>query len=194
MEPRALIPAIAAALFVIFLLWKMRPVAFGKRGPLDPRIALARGRAAALTGRERALALCDAGALCLEANRATAAFGNYLRATRADPSAVEPIRGIVAALARNRTSLERVLWRHLATLDWEQVDDRLKKAIDQLPEHYRQVLLLWAVEGLKYREVADVLDVPLGTVMSRLYRARAILSEQLAPLAGEHGIRVQKQE
>jgi RNA polymerase sigma-70 factor (ECF subfamily) len=74
----------------------------------------------------------------------------------------------------------------LASLDWEQVDDRLKRAIDELPAHYREVLLLWAVEGLKYREVADVLDVPLGTVMSRLHRTRAILSEKLADLAAEH--------
>ena len=78
----------------------------------------------------------------------------------------------------------------LASLNWELVDERLKRAIDELPDHYRQVLLLWAVEGLKYREVAEVLDVPLGTVMSRLYRARAILSEQLTDLATEHGIGV----
>lgn len=76
----------------------------------------------------------------------------------------------------------------LEHLDWEQVDDRLKHAIQELPEHYREVLLLWAVEGLKYREIADVLDVALGTVMSRLYRARGILAEQLAGLAAEHGI------
>ena len=79
----------------------------------------------------------------------------------------------------------------LSSLDWEQVDGRLKRAIDDLDPRYRDVLLLWAVEGLKYREVADVLDVPLGTVMSRLYRARAILSEQLAEVAAEHGIRVE---
>lgn len=78
----------------------------------------------------------------------------------------------------------------LASLDWETVDDRLKHAIEDLPDHYREVLLLWAVEGLRYREVADVLDVPIGTVMSRLYRARAILSEQLAELAAENGIKV----
>ena len=77
----------------------------------------------------------------------------------------------------------------LASLDWEHVDDRLKKAIEDLPEHYREVLLLWAVEGLKYREVAEVLGVALGTVMSRLYRARSILSQSLSELAAEHGIR-----
>jgi RNA polymerase sigma-70 factor (ECF subfamily) len=76
----------------------------------------------------------------------------------------------------------------LEHLDWEQVDDRLKNAIDELPDHYREVLLLWAVEGLKYREIADVLDVALGTVMSRLYRARGILTENLSGLAEEHGI------
>lgn len=78
----------------------------------------------------------------------------------------------------------------LEHMDWEQVDDRLKQAIDELPEHYREVLLLWAVEGLKYREVGEVLDVPLGTVMSRLHRARSILSEKLAGLAKEQGIAV----
>ncbi len=78
----------------------------------------------------------------------------------------------------------------LEHLDWEQVDDRLKHAIEDLPDHYREVLLLWAVEGMKYREIAEVIEVPLGTVMSRLYRARAILSEQLAELASEKGINI----
>ena len=70
-------------------------------------------------------------------------------------------------------------------MDWEQVDDRLKAAVDALPEHYREPLLLWAVEGLKYREIADVLGVALGTVMSRLHRARKQLTEELAPLVAE---------
>lgn len=76
----------------------------------------------------------------------------------------------------------------LQHLDWEQVDDRLKNAIEELPDHYRETLLLWAVEGLKYREIADVLGVALGTVMSRLYRARGILTTQLADYAKEHRI------
>lgn len=76
----------------------------------------------------------------------------------------------------------------LASLDWEQVDDRLKHAIADLDPRYREVLLLWAVEGLKYREIADVMGIALGTVMSRLYRARQTLSEKLGELAREHGI------
>jgi len=76
----------------------------------------------------------------------------------------------------------------MSTLDWEQVDERLKRAIQALPEHYSQVFLLWAVEGLRYRQIADVLSIPAGTVMSRLHRARAILSEQLHDLAAEQGM------
>ena len=65
-------------------------------------------------------------------------------------------------------------------LDWDQVDSSLKKAIEELKPEYREVLLMWGVEGLKYREIATILDVPIGTVMSRLHRARKLLSESLA--------------
>ena len=78
---------------------------------------------------------------------------------------------------------------NLASLDWEHVDDRLKLAIDRLRPEYRTVLLLWGVEGMKYREIAEIEEVPIGTVMSRLHRARSILAEQLADLAEESGRR-----
>jgi RNA polymerase sigma-70 factor (ECF subfamily) len=70
-------------------------------------------------------------------------------------------------------------------IQWEQVDERLKKAVGDLPEAQRTVLLLWAVEGLKYRQIADVTEVAIGTVMSRLFRARQTLGEQLKDLAAE---------
>ncbi len=76
----------------------------------------------------------------------------------------------------------------LASLDWEHVDGRLKAAIDKLRPEYASVLLLWGVEGMKYREIADIQDIPLGTVMSRLHRARSILAEQLADFAEEFGV------
>ncbi len=66
----------------------------------------------------------------------------------------------------------------------ELVDERIKQAVLDLPEHLRLVFSLSAVEDLKYREIADVLDVPVGTVMSRLFRARAMLKERLRDLAG----------
>jgi RNA polymerase sigma-70 factor (ECF subfamily) len=75
----------------------------------------------------------------------------------------------------------------LENLDWEHVDDRLKTAIEHLRPEYRTVLLLWAVEGLKYREIAVIQEIPIGTVMSRLHRARSILADQLVDLAEETG-------
>ncbi len=68
-------------------------------------------------------------------------------------------------------------------IDWEQVDERLKNAVDGLPPAYRAVLLMWAVEGLKYREIARIIDAPVGTVMSRLHRARQAILEQIGPRA-----------
>jgi len=64
-------------------------------------------------------------------------------------------------------------------MDWEQVDGTLKSAVADLKPEYRQVLLMWGVEGLKYREIAEILEVPIGTVMSRLHRARKLLADQL---------------
>lgn len=78
----------------------------------------------------------------------------------------------------------------LKSLDWEHVDERLKRAIDDLKPDYRTVLLLWGVEGMKYREIAQVIEKPIGTVMSRLHRARKILAEALDGMPEEFGLRV----
>ncbi|CAK0745968.1 RNA polymerase sigma-70 factor, ECF subfamily [Azospirillaceae bacterium] len=56
----------------------------------------------------------------------------------------------------------------------------LSRALDAIPEEQRQVLLLVALEGLKYDEVAQVLGVPIGTVMSRLSRAREAVRQKLS--------------
>jgi len=76
----------------------------------------------------------------------------------------------------------------LESLDWEHVDERLKAAIDDLKPEYRSILLLWGVEGLKYREIAEIQNIPIGTVMSRLHRARSILATELSELAEETGL------
>ncbi len=75
----------------------------------------------------------------------------------------------------------------LASLDWEHVDERIKEAVEELSPEHREVLLLWGVEGLKYREIADRLDVPIGTIMSRLHRARKSLTESLEEFAADRG-------
>ena len=65
---------------------------------------------------------------------------------------------------------------YLRKLDREQV----RKAIDSLPDAYREIVVLRDIEGFTYHEIATVLDCPAGTVMSRLGRARGKLRELLS--------------
>ena len=67
-------------------------------------------------------------------------------------------------------------------------DAEVLSALDGLPEEYRAVVLLVDVEEFSYKEAADILKVPMGTVMSRLSRGRRLLREVLAGLAQSYGI------
>jgi len=67
------------------------------------------------------------------------------------------------------------------------MDERLVNALERLPAEYQSVMHLWAIEDCSYQEIADALDVPIGTVMSRLHRARARLSQELQALGKEAG-------
>jgi RNA polymerase sigma-70 factor (ECF subfamily) len=60
--------------------------------------------------------------------------------------------------------------------------ERLRRALDSLPAHHRTIIMLSDVEGLTYREIAEVLRIPIGTVMSRLHNARKRLRGLLRPL------------
>ena len=60
-----------------------------------------------------------------------------------------------------------------------QAGRRIERALQALPVEFREALVLREIEGLSYREIADVLDVPIGTVMSRLSRGRALLQRGL---------------
>jgi RNA polymerase sigma-70 factor, ECF subfamily len=64
----------------------------------------------------------------------------------------------------------------------------LDRALAALPEHYRVVVVLADVEGLKYGEIAEALDLPIGTVRSRLARARSALQRTLWSVARDHGL------
>jgi RNA polymerase sigma-70 factor (ECF subfamily) len=59
------------------------------------------------------------------------------------------------------------------------LSEEIGRAIDRLPEAFRVVFVLAEVEGLAYREIADAMGTPIGTVMSRLHRARKLLQHDL---------------
>ncbi len=67
------------------------------------------------------------------------------------------------------------------------VDEKVTEAIDALPPDFREVLVLSDVEGLRYSEIAEAIGVPVGTVKSRLFRARRLLQAALYSHAVEMG-------
>jgi len=67
------------------------------------------------------------------------------------------------------------------------VDDEVLRAIDELPEQFREAVVLSDVEGMSYEEVGRILEVPIGTVKSRLFRGRRLLQAKLHDYAVEMG-------
>jgi RNA polymerase sigma-70 factor (ECF subfamily) len=75
----------------------------------------------------------------------------------------------------------------------EQVLDKfteaeVKEAIESLPEQFRLAVLLGDVEGFTYKEIAEILDIPIGTVMSRLHRGRRALQKRLYEFGRQRGL------
>lgn len=96
---------------------------------------------------------------------------------------VEPFLGADDPdLGMNADTYERMLGRVL--------EDDVRDALLALPEPYRMVVILADLESLAYREIAEIVDVPIGTVMSRLFRGRRALRERLGEAARRHGIDV----
>jgi RNA polymerase sigma-70 factor (ECF subfamily) len=105
---------------------------------------------------------------------------NYLRAHRRKMGRTlqivsEDVNSTRALVASARDSAPDPERRARAT----ELLDRVEVALGQLPEHYRVVVWLRDGEDLSYQEIADALDVPIGTVRSRLARARATLKEMV---------------
>ena len=67
-------------------------------------------------------------------------------------------------------------------------DDEVKQALEDLPEAFRMPVLLADVEGFAYREIAEMLDIPIGTVMSRLHRGRKSMQRRLFDYAAARGL------
>ena len=67
-------------------------------------------------------------------------------------------------------------------------DDEVKNAIESLPEAFRIAVLLADVEGFSYKEIAEITDVPIGTVMSRIHRGRRALQKALMDYAEARGL------
>lgn len=68
------------------------------------------------------------------------------------------------------------------------LSDEVLNALEQVPTDFRQVVILSDIHGFSYKDIAEMIDIPVGTVMSRLFRGRRILQEQLFDFAVEHGI------
>ena len=67
-------------------------------------------------------------------------------------------------------------------------DEDVQRALEALPEAFRMAVLLADVEGFSYKEIAEILDVPIGTVMSRLHRGRKALQKALWETVRERGL------
>lgn len=81
---------------------------------------------------------------------------------------------------KDTTDLENIMYR-------EMLDDDVTKALTDLPEDFRTVVMLSDVEGFTYEEIANMLDVPIGTIRSRLHRGRNLLRTQLLEYATKKG-------
>lgn len=98
-------------------------------------------------------------------------------------------QGLVTSLSPDNEEEEEGLQRDIpdATFDPQrlllnkELGEKLEKALQELPEKLRMVVLLYDVEGLSYEEIAAITGCPLGTVKSRLFNARAVLRRKLEP-------------
>jgi len=88
-----------------------------------------------------------------------------------------------SALARDDSTPESVLLQQASR-------ERVQQALEELPVHFREILLLCEVEEMSYQEISEALGIPAGTVMSRLFRARKALRKLLQPTVsgGRHAV------
>lgn len=112
-------------------------------------------------------------------------FINNYRKTSKKPSQVDydEVSSYYESIRAERTEtsdLESLMFREL-------MDDDISNALSELPEDFRTVVLLCDVEGYTYEEIANMLDVPIGTIRSRLHRGRNLLKTELIEYAKKRG-------
>jgi RNA polymerase sigma-70 factor (ECF subfamily) len=83
---------------------------------------------------------------------------------------------------------EKKPWESIEEFMHNFLDDEVKAAIERLPDQFRLVLILSDIEGFSYKEIAEIIDAPIGTVMSRLFRSRKLLQKELWDYARRKGI------
>lgn len=76
-----------------------------------------------------------------------------------------------------------------ASIPQQVTDEDVLQAIDKVPSTFREIVVLCDVEGFSYKEISSIMDIPMGTVMSRLHRGRKVLRGELAVYARNYGIR-----
>ncbi len=120
----------------------------------------------------------------------TNSFINKYRAKqrRPDETGMDNIEDLY--LYKRLSSLDSALGNRSAedTLFEMFTDDEVKTALEELPENFRMPVLLADVEGFHYKEIAEMLDIPVGTVMSRLHRGRKAMHKLLYDFASERGL------
>jgi RNA polymerase sigma-70 factor (ECF subfamily) len=99
---------------------------------------------------------------------------------------------------------ELFLYKRLGSIDQSQLsssaedqmlelftDDEVKNALEELPDDFRIPVLLSDVDGFSYKEISEMLEIPIGTVMSRLHRGRKAMQKMLYEYARERGLIVE---
>jgi RNA polymerase sigma-70 factor, ECF subfamily len=99
----------------------------------------------------------------------------FVELTGAEPSPEMPLDPEVNYEPEDRTSVGLM----------ELLDDEVKNAVEALPDDFRHAVIMADLEDKSYKEIAEVMQCPLGTVMSRLYRGRKLLRERLMDYASE---------
>ena len=105
--------------------------------------------------------------------------------------------GAQAVTFTSKESYERVIQKNAPDLIkdpesevfQDMMDADVKRALDSLPHDYKMVVLLADIEGFSYKEIAEILDVPIGTVMSRIHRGRRALQKKLWDYAERNNLR-----